>query len=115
MNILEDLKSICDALKVPVETGAFTSKAPDTYIVLVPLNDSFPLSGDDYPLTDEQAVRISLFSKKNYISLKNKLTTRLLGESFYITDRRYNGYEAGTGYHQYTIDVAKLYDLQEEI
>ena len=114
MNILKELKSLCDSLSIPVETGIFSKAAPETYIVLVPLNDSFPLNGDDYPLSDEQQVRISLFSKTNYISLKNRLITRLLSEAFYITDRRYNGYETGSGYHQYTIDVAKLYDIEEE-
>ena len=46
--------------------------------------------------------------------LKNKFITRLLGGDFYITDRRFNGYETGSGYYQYTIDVAKQYDIEEE-
>jgi hypothetical protein len=37
-----------------------------------------------------------------------------LGDDFYITDRRFNGYETGSGYYQYTIDVAKQYDIEEE-
>ena len=115
MNILKELKTICNSLEIPAETGSFSSNAPETYTVLIPLNDSFPLNADNYPQTDQQEVRISLFAKSNYIKIKNKIVTRLLGSDFYITDRRYNGYETGTGYHQYTIDVAKLYDLEEEI
>ena len=114
MNILKELTSLFENLSIPVETGVFSSKAPETYVVLVPLNDSFPLNADDYPQLDVQEIRISIFAKKNYIQLKNRIITRLLGSDFYITDRRYNGYETGTGYHQYTIDVAKQYDIEEE-
>ena len=114
MNILSELTSLCESLDIPVETGVFSGKAPNAYVVLVPLNDSFPLNADNYPQTDVQEVRISIFTKSNYIKLKNKITTHLLGGDFYITDRRYNGFETGTGYHQYTIDVAKQFDLEEE-
>lgn len=115
MNVLSELTSLFAELSIPVETGIFSSKAPNEYAVLVPLNDSFPFNADNYPQTDVQEVRISLFTKGNYIKLKNKITSRLLGSDFYITDRRYNGFETGTGYHQYTIDVAKQYDIEEEI
>ena len=114
MNILKDLNSLCETLDIPVETGVFSGKAPNTYVVLVPLNDSFPLNADDYPQLDYQEVRISIFTQTNYTKLKNRIITRLLGSDFYITDRRYNGFETGSGYHQYTIDVAKSYELQEE-
>ena len=114
MNILSELNSLCETLNIPVETGVFSGKAPSTYVVLVPLNDSFPFNADNYPQTDVQEVRISIFTKSNYIKLKNKIITRLLGGDFYITDRRYNGFETGSGYHQYTIDVAKQYDIEEE-
>lgn len=114
MNILNELKSLCESINVPVETGIFSSKAPNTYVVLVPLNDSFPLNADNYPQLDYQEVRISIFTKNNYIKLKNRIITHLLGSDFYITDRRYNGFETGSGYHQYTIDVAKQYDIEEE-
>ena len=114
MNILKDLTTLITSMNVSVETGIFSSKAPDTYIVLTPLNDSFPLNADNSPLTDEQSVRINIFSKNNYIKIKNKLIRLLLENDFTITDRRYNGFETGSGYHQYTIDVAKLYDLEEE-
>ena len=44
--------------------------------------------------------------------LKNALVRTLLGADFYITDRRYIGFETDTGYHHYAIDVAKIYDLE---
>ena len=114
MNVLSEVKSIIETLNIPVETGVFSDKAPDEYIVLVPLADSFPLNADDKPQTDKQELRISIFTKGNYIRLKNRITGRLITHYFYITDRRYNGYETETGYHQYTIDVAKTYDIEED-
>lgn len=114
MNILSEVKSIIENLNIPVETGVFSEEAPDEYVVLVPLADSFPLNADDEPQTDKQELRLSIYTKGNYIRLKNKITGRLLSNSFYITDRRYNGYETDTGYHQYTIDVAKTYDIEED-
>jgi len=114
MNILKELNTLFNSLNVPVETGIFSGNAPNTYVVIVPLNDSFPFNADNYPQLDYQEVRISIFTKTNYTKLKNKIITRLLGGDFYITDRRFNGYETGTGYYQYTIDVAKQYDIEEE-
>ena len=115
MNILKELNLLCETLNISVETGVFSGKAPNAYVVLVPLNDSFPFNADNYPQLDYQEVRISIFTKTNYIKLKNRIITHLLGSDFYITDRRYNGFETGSGYHQYTIDVAKQYDIEEEI
>ena len=114
MNILSEVKELLSSLNIPIETGVFSKEAPNEYIVLVPLSDSYPLNADDMPQTDLQEVRITVFTKGNYIKLKNKFIARLLGGDFYITDRRFNGYETGSGYYQYTIDVAKQYDIEEE-
>ena len=115
MNVLSELKSLINSLSVPVETGIFKSKAPDTYIVLVPISDTYPLHSDDYPQVDYQECRITLYSKSNYIKLKNRIIKILLTNFFYITERKYNGYDTDAGYHQFTIDVAKNYDMEEDI
>ena len=65
MSILSETKAIIESLNIPVETGVFKNIAPETYIVLVPLADSYPLSADDKPEVDYQELRISLFSKGN--------------------------------------------------
>ena len=46
--------------------------------------------------------------------MKNNIVRMLLREDFTITDRLYNGYETGTGYHHYTVDVAKFYEYEME-
>ena len=111
-SILEELNGCLAELDLPVETGAMTDKAPDAYIVLTPLADSFDLHADNSPGIDVQEARVSLFSKGSYTVMKNGLVRILLRDDFTITDRRYNGYETDTGYHQYVVDVARYYETE---
>ena len=112
MSILAELNTLLSPT-LPVETGVFSEKPPDEYLVLTPMTDEFPLFGDNTPLVDLSEVRISLFSKGNYLQRKRQITLTLLDADFTITDRRYIGYESDTGYHHYAIDVAKSYELEE--
>ncbi len=112
MNILEELNTLLLPL-IPIETGVFSDIAPDLYLVLTPLVDVFELHSDNKPGYDVQEVRLSLFSKGNYIAIKNNIVRTLLGADFYITDRSYIGHEDDTGYHHYAIDVAKIYEMEE--
>ena len=108
MSILLELNTLLAPI-LPVETGFFSGVPPDEYIVLTPMTDIFPLFGDNIPLVDMSEVRISLFSKGNYLQRKNQITAALLGADFTITDRRYVGYENDTKFHHAAIDVAKTY------
>lgn len=49
MSLLSDLQTIAKSCGVPVETGVFSGKAPDTYLVITPLSDSFELHADTPP------------------------------------------------------------------
>lgn len=111
MSLLSELNTLLSDCGIPVETGIFSDKAPDAYIVLTSLSDSFELHADNAPGCETQEARLSLYSKGSYTKAKNALVRTLLGADFYITDRRYIGYETDTGYHHYAIDVAKLYQL----
>ena len=113
MSLLSELNAIAGGCGIQVETGVFTDPAPDTYLVLTPLSDGFDLHADNRPGIDIQEVRLSLFTKGSYTKLKNRLVRTLLGADFYITDRRYIGFETDTGYHHYAIDVAKSYVWEE--
>ena len=113
MSILSELNTLFEAANIPVETGVFSGVPPDEYLVLTPLTDTFAVYGDNKPLADVSEVRISLFSKNNYLQRKNQLVRMLLQADFVITDRRYVGHEDDTGYHHYAIDVAKYYELEE--
>ena len=113
MSLLSELTAIAGELKLPVETGVFTDTAPNQYLVLTPIIDLLELHADNLPSGEVQEVRISFFVKGSYTILKNALTRALLRADLPITDRRYNGHENDTGYHQYTIDVAKYYELEE--
>ena len=113
MSILSELNTLFETANIPVETGIFSGVPPDEYLVLTPLTDTFAVFGDNKPLADINEVRISLFSKNNYLQRKNQLVRLLLQADFVITDRRYMGHEDDTGYHHYAIDVAKIYELEE--
>ncbi|XJZ27702.1 hypothetical protein ACF5W4_02315 [Bacillota bacterium Lsc_1132] len=113
MSILAELNTILESIKLPVETGVFSGVPPDEYAVLTPLADSFGVFGDNMPLIDISEVRISLFCKNNYLARKNQLVGLLLLSGFVITGRQYVAYEADTSYHNYAIDVAKDYEMEE--
>jgi hypothetical protein len=113
MNILTELNSLLNGLQIPVETGVFSGKAPDEYIVITPMADVYELHADNRPQAETQEARLSLFSKGNYIQRKNQIVKALLDADFTITARIYVGYEADTFYHHAAIDVAKNYDLED--
>ena len=113
MNMLSELNSTLSTLDIPIETGVFTDTAPDKYIVIVPMSDSFDLHADNSPTVDVQEARLSLYAQGNYMKDKNTIVRTLLAADFTITDRRYIGYETETGYHHYTVDVAKYYEMEE--
>lgn len=113
MSLLSELNTLLTDCGIPVETGIFSDKAPDAYLVITPLSDSFEFHADNAPGCETQEARLSLFTKGSYTKLKNDLVRALLGADFYITDRRYIGFEAETGYHHYAIDVAQIYELEE--
>jgi hypothetical protein len=113
MTVLENLNAIIVSLGLPIKTGVFSGVPPDEYVVLTPLADDFPLFGDNLPLVDIAEVRISLFSKHNYIKRKNAIVKALLAADFTITDRRYIGYENDTQYHHYVVDIAKQKEESE--
>ena len=114
MNILSELTTLINTLNVPIETGVFSGVPPDEYLVLTPLTETFAVFGDNKPTQEVQEVRISLFSKNNYLARKNQLVRIILQADFVISDRRYVGHEDDTGYHNFCIDVAKEYNFEEE-
>ena len=112
MTILEELNDLLSNLGIPVETGEFSDSAPDTYSVLTPLTDRFEVYGDNLPLIDVNEVRISLFTKGNYLETKRQITKALLQANFTITDRLFVGFEKDTKYFHLAIDVAKHYEME---
>ena len=113
MSVLSDINTALEPLGIPLETGVFKDDAPEKYIVIVPMADSFALHSDNAPGCDIQEARISLYAKGSYTKEKNEIVRTLLGADFTITDRRYIGYETETGSFHYNVDVAKYYEMEE--
>ena len=114
MNALEELNGCLSPLGVPIETGVFSEPAPNEYIVLTPISDNFELHADDMPLYEVQKVRISIFSKTNYIPLKNRVIRAAFDAGFSITDHLFVEREDDTGYYHYAVDTAKEYEFESE-
>lgn len=112
MSALAELTTLITALGIALETGAFTCKATDEYVVIIPLSDTFEVHADNTPGIEVQEVRLSLFTKGSFTMLKNELAAALLNAEFTITARRYLGYENDTGYHHYSVDVVKAYPIE---
>ena len=112
MSLLSELNTLLDTLQIPVETGVFNGKAPETYVVITPLTDTFALYAEDDPQYEVQEARLSLFSQGNYRPIKRQIEKALLAAGITITDRRYIGHEDDTGYHHFAIDAAKHYELE---
>ena len=113
MTLLEELNGCLLPLGIPIETGVFTGKAPDKYIVVVPLSDTFDVHADNQPTCDVQEARLSLYSQGSYTKEKNALVRALLAADITITGRQYVGYETETGYHHYNVDVANYYEMED--
>ena len=113
MSMLEELNMIVTSAGLPVETGVFSTVAPDAYVVITPISEHFDLFSDDTPGMNIEEARLSLFSKANYAAKKILLVRLLLSAGFLVSERRYIGLEDDTGYHHFAIDVAKEY-LEEE-
>lgn len=113
MSILSEIITALQPLNIQTETAVFSGKAPDEYIILTPLSDSLENYADNMPQSELQEVRLSLFSKHNYLARKNAVTRILLNNDFTITDRRYIGYEEDTKYFHYAIDIMKAYEVEE--
>lgn len=112
MSIFSEIKSVLEPLNIPIETGVFSENPPDEYIVIVPISDTFDLFSDNAPEVDICEVRLSIFTKNNYLKLKKAAQRLLMKSDFTITARRYVEYEKETGYHHYAIDTAKFYETE---
>ena len=113
MSLLEKLNNLIAGCGLPVETGVFSETAPDAYVVITPLSDTFGAFADNRPQADTQEARLSVYDKGNYTAKKNSIARALLGADFTITDRRFIEREDDTGYFHYAIDVAKTYEWSE--
>lgn len=112
MSLLKELNSLLEPIGIPIETGAFSRKPSDEYVVITPMSDRLEFYADNQAHSVIAEARLSLFSKENYLALKKQLTNILLAAEIIITDRQYIGFENDTKYHHYAIDVMKEYEME---
>jgi hypothetical protein len=112
MSALEELTTLVTALGLPVETGVFSGKAPDEYIVVTPMADIYELHADNRPQAEAQEVRLSFFAKGNYRAWARRIVKALLDAGFTVTDRQHLGREDDTGYYHHSIDAIKIFSWE---
>ncbi|MEW6903262.1 hypothetical protein V3M63_06640 [Trueperella pyogenes] len=113
--LLEQAKTICNSLNLPFQTGIYTDAPhPDTFVVATPLADVFDMHADNQPGIEIESARLSLFTKSNYLALRNRLTKALITGGVTVVARRYMGFEDDTGYHHYALDIEThhIFDLE---
>ena len=76
--------------------------------------DTYELFADNKPGFETQEARLSLYSKGNYLAMKQSVLSALLAADFTIESRQYIGHEDDTGYHHYSIDFIKVYPVEED-
>ena len=72
MSLLEELQTVIRPLDIPIETGVFTEEAPERYVVVVPLSDTFDLHADNSPGYDVQEARLSIYTRGSYPSEESR-------------------------------------------
>ncbi|MCQ9359235.1 hypothetical protein [Corynebacterium sp. 142RC1] len=103
--LLELLTGLCKKLNLPSATGTFNNApAPETFVVFTPIADVFDLYAANQPGVDIEHVRLSLFTRGNYLHLRDLLCHGILQAGITVEARTYVGFEADTGYHHYAID-----------
>jgi len=112
ISILEELNEVLASTSLPVTTGTFKDTPLKAYAVITPLGDTYDIYGDNTPGIDVREVRMSVFKKGNYLTLKDDLEKLLLKKEFTITERRFTGCEEE--YYHFVIDVAKYYEMEED-
>ena len=112
MNAFNELVSVLQPI-LPVETINFKHNPPAEYAVLTPLIDEDVCFVNDSPAYEMQEVRISIYTKNNYINLKNRIVKAVRKADFTITEKRFIELEDDTGYYHYAVDTAKIYETEE--
>ncbi|ETJ45585.1 hypothetical protein Q604_UNBC00432G0002, partial [human gut metagenome] len=93
MSLLETLNQIAQQLGLPSAVALYTkTPAPDTYLVITPLVDTLEVFADNTPGVQTEEARIAVFTRGNYLPLRDRLTTALLEAGLTITGRQYVGY-----------------------
>ena len=108
---LKPLKIDITVVEHPLDS---TGKLPDSFLVINPQYEEFALHADDKPDFWKSTVELALFTKGNYLPLRDKLTRLLVKAEITITERRYIEMETDTGYHHYIFGLESIQNYEED-
>ena len=101
----DTLKLKVTVSEYPVNDEEGKPQQPDTFLVIIPGTDDFPVCADDRPIVETEEVELALYCKGNYLKMRDEITTRLLDTDITITSRKYMEFEKETKYHHYIFEV----------
>ena len=111
--IISDLVTALTSLQIAVQVGDFKgSSLPDTFVVIIPLFNSFE-SADDLPDFDVQQAATEIYTKGDWRSTVNSICGECISRGLLVHERRYIGRNEETGYFQYSITFERSYDLED--
>ena len=96
---LEPMKLKVTVSEYPVNDEKGKPQQPNTFLVIIPGTDDFPVCSDDRPIVETDKVEMALYCKGNYLKRRDEITTRLLDADITITSRKYMEFEKETKYH----------------
>lgn len=102
---LEPMKLKVTVSEHPLNDEEGKTQQPDTFLVIIPGTDDFPVCADDRPIVETEEVELALYCKGNYLKMRDEITTRLLDADITITSRKYMEFEKETKYHHYIFEV----------
>lgn len=105
LSVNEKIIMALKSLNIPISVMENTKKGLSEFIVLIPLTDRLSGYSDNKPSVTYGEAELALYTKGNYIPLRDEITRLLLEADIGITERRYIEYETETGYHHYIIDA----------
>ena len=70
MSLLKDLNSLLEPIGIPIETGVFSGKPPEEYIVITPMSDRLDFYADNQAHSVIEEARLSFSQKRITSSLK---------------------------------------------
>lgn len=102
------INALSGILSVTTAENPQENSNADTFGVIVPVEDAIPLWADNLPLHESEEVYLEIYTKGNYLALRDKVTARLIAADITIASRRYVQFEQDTRYHHYTFDLKKI-------
>lgn len=113
MNINPLIESALSEIGCPVDTIEHDG-TEDVYIVYYTYSENDELYADDAPIVEGTYGTVTIFSKGDFKTLANDVKSKLRQAGFTILPGGPEGFEDGTGYYTWPIEIYIEEGLEDE-